>query len=80
MPVSSVRYLQDARRPDLIPGADGTIRWAYRRMQGWRASRARVVTAVRLHAPQIPVIGSPNWPPELSPVEALSAAKARRRP
>ncbi|MTE16333.1 hypothetical protein [Nocardia aurantiaca] len=79
IPESSARILRGAGRPDLIPGADGTIRWAYRRMSGWRVSRARLSAAVARHAPQVPVIDGPSWPPALTWSEALAARKSRRR-
>jgi len=53
-------------RPDLIPGYDGTIRYAYRRMSGWRVSRARLAHAVQRYAPQVPVIDGPGYPPALT--------------
>jgi hypothetical protein len=62
----SAARLLESGRPDLIPGADGTIRLAYRRMTGWRVSRARLARAVRQHAPAVPVIDGPDWPPGLS--------------
>jgi hypothetical protein len=66
LPEPSAADLLRSGRPDLIPGADGTIRLAYRRMSGWRVSRARLTAAVREYAPAVPVIDSPDWPPALS--------------
>ena len=37
---SVAQYYIDVGRPDLIDGADGTIRYTYRRMAGWRVGRA----------------------------------------
>ncbi|MFE3953515.1 hypothetical protein ACFXPS_04925 [Nocardia sp. NPDC059091] len=79
IPESSARLLRDAGRADLIPGADGTIRWAYRRMTGWRVSRESLTSAVTRHAPHIPVIDGPPWPPALTWSEALTARKRRPR-
>jgi hypothetical protein len=72
-------YLLKAGRPDLIPGADGTIRLAYRRMSGWRVRRAGLAEAVRRYAPGVPVVDSPAWPPALSWGDA-HRAYPRREP
>ena len=55
-----------AGRPDLIPGYDGTIRYAYRRMTGWRVNRMRLTHAVRRFAERVPVIDGPRYPPALN--------------
>ena len=69
----SVARILQAGRPDLIPGADGTIRLTYRRMSGWRVSRARLTRAVLGYAPSVPVIDSPAWPPAVSWADAHRA-------
>jgi hypothetical protein len=73
LPDRSAARLLESGRPDLIPGADGTIRLAYRRMTGWRVSRARLTRAVRQHAPAVAVIDGPDWPPGLSWADAHRA-------
>jgi hypothetical protein len=73
LPERSAEYLLRSGRPDLIPGADGTIRLAYRRMTGWRLRRNRLAESVRQHAPAVPVIDSPDWPPALSWADAHRA-------
>jgi hypothetical protein len=73
LPERSTAYLLRAGRPDLVPGADGTIRLAYRRMSGWRVSRAALTEAVRRYAPGVPVVDSPGWPPALSWADAHRA-------
>ena len=75
----SARYFEDAGRTDLLPGADGTIRWATRRMSGWRVDRVRLSAAVRHYAPAIPVIDGPDWPPALSEQEGIRARRVQRR-
>lgn len=72
----AVQYYADAGRPDLIDGADGTIRYAYRRMAGWRVSRADLAAGVWRFAPDVAVIDGPDYPP---PVRLTDAAAARRR-
>jgi hypothetical protein len=72
-------HLLQAGRPDLIPGADGTIRLVYRRMSGWRVRRAGLAEAVRRYAPGVPVVDSPAWPPALSWGDA-HRAYPRREP
>jgi hypothetical protein len=72
-------YLLQAGRPDLIPGADGTIRLVYRRMSGWHVRRAGLAAAVRRYAPGVPVVDSPAWPPALSWGDA-HRAYPRREP
>lgn len=79
LPQVSEQYLRSAGRADLIPGADGTIRWAYRRMDGWTVSRRNLVAAVQRHAPHVPVINGPDWPAALAWGEALAARRTRRR-
>jgi hypothetical protein len=65
-------------RADLIPGGDGTVRHAYRRMDGWRVNQARLTKAVHRYAPAIPVIDGPDYPASLSQGEALQAKGASR--
>jgi hypothetical protein len=77
LPERSEAYLLRAGRPDLIPGADGTVRLAYRRMSGWRVRRAGLGQAVRQYAPGVPVVDSPAWPPALSWAEAHRAYPRR---
>jgi hypothetical protein len=77
LPERSEAYLLRAGRPDLIPGADGTVRLAYRRMSGWRVSRAGLSRAVRQYSPGVPVVDSPAWPPALSWAEAHRAYPRR---
>ena len=45
---------------------DETVRFAYRRMIGWRADRARLTEVVRCYAPSVPVRESTDWPPAMS--------------
>jgi hypothetical protein len=66
LPERAAEAILRAGRPDLIPGYDGTIRYAYRRMSGWRVSRARLAQAVQRYAPQVPVIKGPGYPPALT--------------
>lgn len=79
VPRAAIRYFEDAGRRDLLPGADGTIRWACRRMTGWRVDRSRLEEALRHYAPGVTIIDGPNWPPELSVSDAMAAGRARRR-
>jgi hypothetical protein len=79
LPEPSEAYLLKAGRPDLIPGADGTVRLAYRRMSGWRVSRGGLTEAVHRFAPGVPVLDSPGWPPALSWADA-HRAYPRREP
>ena len=65
-PERGARTILRAGRPDLIPGYDGTIRYAYRRMTGWRVNRAQLSRAVHRYAAQVPVIDGPRYPPALS--------------
>ena len=76
---AAVQYYIDAGRPDLIDGADGTIRYAYRRMAGWRVSRADLAAEVWRFAPDVAVIDGPDYPPTVRMSDA-SAAVRRRRP
>jgi hypothetical protein len=39
-----------------------TVRFAYRRMIGWRADRARLTEVVRCYAPSVPVGEGTDWP------------------
>lgn len=78
LPASAEKYLLAAGRPDLIPGHDGTVRLAYRRMSGWRAAQGPVADALARFAPSVPIINSPAWPPELTRADALTARRARR--
>jgi hypothetical protein len=78
MPERSARYLRDAGRPDLLSGADGTRRVAYRRMEGWRVNRRALETAVRRFAPGVPVVDGPPWPPTITAAEARAVARTRR--
>jgi len=77
LPEATERYLRNAGRADLIPGADGTIRRGYRRMDGWTVSRPRLIAAVQRHAPHVPVINGPDWPTTLTWSEASAARKHR---
>ena len=74
----SVQYYVDAGRPDLIDGADGTIRYAYRRMAGWRVSRADLAAAVWRFAPDVAVIDGPDYPPAVRLTDAPAAGRRRR--
>ena len=74
----SVQYYIDAGRPDLIDGADGTIRYAYRRMAGWRVSRADLAAAVWRFAPDVAVIDGPDYPPTVRMFDATAARRQRR--
>ncbi len=51
-------------------GGDETVRFAYRRMIGWRADRARLTEVVRCYAPSVPVREGTNWPPAMNPAQA----------
>jgi hypothetical protein len=73
---AAVRYYLDAGRPDLVDGADGTIRYAYRRMTGWRVSRADLAAAVWRFAPDVAVTDGPDYPP---PVRLADTTAARRQ-
>ena len=77
-PERSIQYMIDAGRPDLIPGADGSIRYAYRQMTGWRVDRALVVAAVARYAPGLPVVNGPDYPPAVTRAEAFAARRNRR--
>ena len=81
-----VRYYMDAGRPDLLDGADGTVRYAYRRMSGWRVSRADLAAEVWRFAPDVAVIDGPDFPPLVKLADATTARrqgkagrKSRRR-
>ena len=74
----SVQYYVDAGRPDLIDGADGTIRYAYRRMAGWRISRADLAASVWRFAPDVAVIDGPDYPPTVRMSDATAARRQRR--
>ena len=76
--LQAVQYYVDARRPDLIDGADGTIRYAYRRMAGWRVSRADLAAAVWRFAPDVAVIDGPDYPPTVRMSDATAARRQRR--
>ncbi len=77
-PERSIQYMIDAGRPDLIPGADGSIRYAYRQMTGWRADRALVVAAAARYAPGLPVVNGPDYPPVVTRAGAFAARRNRR--
>jgi hypothetical protein len=49
---------------------DETVRFAYRRMIGWRADRARLTKVVRCYAPFVPVREGTDGPATLSPAPA----------
>jgi hypothetical protein len=66
LPELGAEAILRAGRPDLIPGYDGTIRYAYRRMTGWRVNRMRLTHAVRRYAAGVPVIDGPRYPPALT--------------
>ena len=51
-------------------GGDETVRFAYRRMIGWRADRARLTEVVRCYAPSVPVREGTDWPPAMNPAQA----------
>lgn len=72
------QYYADAGRPDLIDGADGTIRYAYRRMGGWRVSRADLAAEVWRFAPDVAVIDGPDYPPAIRMSDAVAARRQRR--
>jgi hypothetical protein len=74
----AVQYYVDAGRPDLIDGADGTIRYAYRRMAGWRVSRADLAAEVWRFAPDVAVIDGPDYPPTVRMSDATAARRQRR--
>jgi hypothetical protein len=66
LPARGAETIVRAGRPDLIPGYDGTVRYAYRRMTGWRVNRTRLASAVRRYAADVPVIDGPRYPPALT--------------
>jgi hypothetical protein len=66
LPERGAEAILRAGRPDLIPGYDGTIRYAYRRMSGWRVNRMRLAHAVTRYAARVPVIDGPRYPPALT--------------
>ncbi|HEY3905309.1 MAG TPA: hypothetical protein VGM14_15480 [Streptosporangiaceae bacterium] len=78
VPQRSAQYLIDAGRPDLIPGADGTIRYAYRQMTGWRADQAQLAAAVARYAPGLPLVKGPDCPGTINRAEVFAARRARR--
>jgi hypothetical protein len=80
LPEKARQYYLSAGRPDLIPGADGTIRYAYRRMSGWRVNPAQLAAAVNHFAPGVPVINGPSYPPPITGAEAMAARRARHQP
>ncbi len=73
---ATAQFLRDAGRPDLLDGANGTVRWAYRRMSGWRVSRADLAAAVWQFAPDVAVASGPDYPP---PVRMSDATEAYRQ-
>ena len=75
---AAVRYYIDAGRADLVDGAGGTIRYAYRRMSGWRVSRADLAAAVWRFAPDVAVIDGPDYPPPVRLADETSAWRQRR--
>jgi hypothetical protein len=79
LPEKARQYYLRAGRPDLIPGADGTIRYAYRRMSGWRVNPAQLAAAVSRFAPGVPVISGMNYPPSVTPAEAVAARRTGRQ-
>ena len=79
VPDRSVACILAAVRPDLIPGHDGTVRHAYRRMVGWRVNRSRLAKAVHRYAPEVPVIDGPDYPPSLRWGEGLRAKRSVSR-
>jgi len=74
----SARYYIDAGRADLLPGADGTSRYAYRRMSGWRVDRDQLNAAVQCYAPTVPIIRGVDYPPTLTSAEGMRAYRVRR--
>jgi hypothetical protein len=72
-----IQYYVDANRADLLPGADGTIRYAYRRMSGWRADPQRLAAAVGRFAPGVLVISGQNYPPPFSSGDVRTARRNR---
>jgi hypothetical protein len=74
----AAQYYIDAGRPDLIPGADGTVRYTYRRMTGWRVDQAQLIAAVQRFAPTVAVIQGQDYPPPLGAAEVMTARRARR--
>jgi hypothetical protein len=78
VPERSLAFMLDAGRPDLLPGYDATIRYAYRRMSGWRADPARVAEAVARYAPAISVIKGQDWPAAITRADAYTARRVRR--
>ena len=80
---ATVRYYVDAGRPDLVDGADGTVRYAYRRMSGWRVSRADLAAAIWRFAPDVAVIDGLDYPPPVKLTDATASwlqRKAGRKP
>ena len=78
LPQRSVQYMIDAGRPDLIPGADGTIRYAYRQMTGWRVDQAQLAAAVARYAPGLPLVKGPDYPGSITRAEASAARRTLR--
>jgi hypothetical protein len=72
------QYYRDAGRPEFVDGADGTVRYAYRRMSGWRVSRADLAAAVWRFAPDVAVITGTDYPPPLTMSDATTAYRRRR--
>lgn len=78
LPPAAAQMIMDAGRPDLIPGHDGTVRLACRRMSGWRVSPERLAEAVRRHAPAVPVIAGADYPSAITYGQARQARRARQ--
>jgi len=78
VPDRSILWPLNAGRPDLIPGGDGTVRHAYRRMDGWRVNQVRLTRAVHRYAPAVPVINGPDYTAPLSWGEVFQAKRAWR--
>jgi hypothetical protein len=75
----TVQYLRDAGRPEYVDGASGTVRYAYRRMTGWRVSQADLAAAIWQFAPDVPVINGPEYPPPVTMRDASTAYRKSRR-
>jgi hypothetical protein len=78
LPQQSVQYMIDAGRTDLIPGADGTIRYAYREMSGWRVDQAQIAAAVARYASGVPLVKGPDYPGSITRADAIAARRVRR--
>lgn len=79
LPERSLRFFAGAGRPDLIPGADGTIRLAYRKMGGWRVDRAALAGVVARYAPAVQVVDGMDWPPPMTNAEIVKGRRAERQ-